>query len=69
MNMIISLYGKKCDVPQIITKVDYTDNSNIQDSLPLGSVVCPKDLCCMEICRCLIRYVRLSELQKPVDLV
>lgn len=57
MNMIISLYGKKCDVPQIITKVDHTDNSNIQDSLPLGSVVCPKDLCCTNI----VRYVRAMQ--------
>ena len=55
--MIISLYGKKCDVPQIITKVDHTDNSNIQDSLPLGSVVCPKDLCCTNI----VRYVRAMQ--------
>lgn len=54
MNMIISLYGKKCDVPQIITKVDHTDNSNIQNSLPLGSMVCPKEICCMNI----VRYVR-----------
>lgn len=57
MNMIISLFGKKCDVPQIITKVDHTDDSNIQDSLPLGSVVCPKDLCCTNI----VRYVRAMQ--------
>lgn len=57
MNMIISLYGKKCNVPQIITKVDHTDNSNIQDTLPLGSVVCPKDLCCTSI----VRYVRAMQ--------
>ena len=54
MNMIISIYGKKCQVPQIITKVDHTENSMIQDSLPLGSVVCPKDICCNNI----VRYVR-----------
>lgn len=54
MNMIISIYGKKCEVPQIITKVDHTENSMIQDSLPLGSVVCPKDICCNNI----VRYVR-----------
>ena len=54
MNMIISIYGKKCEVPQIITKVDHTENSMIQDSLPLGSMVCPKDICCNNI----VRYVR-----------
>lgn len=57
MNMIISLFGKKCEVPQIITKVDHTDNGNIQDSLPIGSVVCPKDLCCTNI----VRYVRAMQ--------
>ena len=56
MNMIISLFGKRCKVPQIITKVDHTEN-NIQDSLPIGSVVCPKDLCCANI----IRYVRAMQ--------
>ena len=54
MNMILSLYGQSCKVPQIITKVDHTENSGIQDSLPLGSVVCPKDICCNNI----VRYVR-----------
>lgn len=57
MNMIISIYGRKCNVPQIITKVDHTDNSSIQDSLPLGSVVCPKELCCNNI----VRYVRAMQ--------
>lgn len=56
MNMIISLFGNKCKVPQIITKVDHTEN-NIQDSLPIGSVVCPKDLCCTNI----VRYVRAMQ--------
>lgn len=54
MNMILSLYGQKCKVPQIITKVDHTENSSIQESLPLGSVVCPKDICCNRI----VWYVR-----------
>ncbi|MDO5155022.1 MAG: Trk system potassium transporter TrkA [Eubacteriales bacterium] len=56
MNMIISLFGTRCKVPQIITKVDHTEN-NIQDSLPIGSVVCPKDLCCTNI----VRYVRAMQ--------
>lgn len=54
MNMIISIYGQKCKVPQIITKVDHTENSSIQENLPLGSVVCPKDICCNNI----VQYVR-----------
>lgn len=44
MNMIISLYGEHCGVPQIITKVGHTTNNLILDSLALGSVICPKEL-------------------------
>lgn len=57
MNMIISLYAKNCGVPQVITKVGHTENSTIQDSLGLGSIVCPKELCCNNI----VRYVRAME--------
>ncbi len=54
MNMIISLYGKKRGVGQVITKVGYTDNTGIFDSLKLGSLICPKELSANTI----IRYVR-----------
>ncbi len=54
MNMIISLYAQNYGVNQVITKVDHTENVRIQDILGLGSVVCPKELCCNEI----VRYVR-----------
>lgn len=57
MNMIISLYAKKCGVFQVITKVGHMENSSIQDSLSLGSVVCPKELCCNDI----VRYVRAMQ--------
>ena len=57
MNMIISLYAQNCNVEQVITKVDHTENSMIQDILNLGSVVCPKELCCNQI----VRYVRAME--------
>ncbi|MDD4850774.1 MAG: Trk system potassium transporter TrkA [Gemmiger sp.] len=59
LNMIISIYGKSCGVPQIITKLGRTDNSNLLDSLPLGSVICPKELCCDTI----VRYVRAMQNQ------
>ena len=39
---------------QVITKLGHSENRNIIDSLSLGSIVSPKDLCCTEI----IRYVR-----------
>ena len=54
LNMIISLYGNSRGVPQVITKLSHSDNRNIIDSLSLGSIVSPKELCCTDI----IRYVR-----------
>lgn len=57
MNMIISIYGKKCGVSQVITKVGHMDNASIYDSLGLGSLICPKDLCANNI----IRYVRAMQ--------
>lgn len=57
MNMIISLYAQNYNVDQVITKVDHTENTRIQDILGLGSVVCPKELCCNQI----VRYVRAME--------
>lgn len=54
LNMIISLYGANCGVPQIITKVGRIENSNILNHLSLGSIVSPKELCSNTI----VRYVR-----------
>lgn len=59
LNMIMSLYGNCCGVPQIITTLGRMENTNILDSLPLGSVICPKDLCCSTI----VRYVRALQNQ------
>ena len=54
MNIIISLYGSSCRVPQIITKLGSLENNTILDALPLGSIISPKELCCNNI----VRYVR-----------
>lgn len=54
LNMIISLYGSSCGVPQIITKLGRMNNKNILDNLSLGSIISPKELCCNTI----VRYVR-----------
>lgn len=59
MNMIISLYGNSRKVPQIITKLGRAENSSLADSLALGSVVCPRELCCNTI----VRYVRAMQNQ------
>lgn len=57
MNMIISLYGKKCGARQVITKLGHMDNNSIYDSLGLGSLICPKELCSSNI----VRYVRAMQ--------
>ena len=59
LNMIVSLYGMKQNVPLVITKLSRMDNRSIVDSLSLGSVVCPKELCCNSI----VRYVRAMQKQ------
>lgn len=59
LNMIISLYAGSKGIPQVITKLSHAENLNILDSLSIGSVVCPKELCCSNI----IRYVRAMQNQ------
>lgn len=58
-NMVVSLYGGSRGVPQIITKLSRAENSSIGDSMALGSMVCPKELCCNHI----VRYVRAMQNQ------
>ena len=59
LNMIISLYSSGRGVPQVITKLSQVGNRGILDSLALGSVICPKELCCSNI----VRYVRAMQNQ------
>ena len=59
MNLIVSLYASSKGVPQVITKISHTGNRSLIDSLPLGSVICPRDLVCSNI----VRYVRAMENQ------
>lgn len=54
LNMIIALYSQSRGVPQVITKLSRMENRSMVDALSLGSVVCPKELCCSTIAR----YVR-----------
>ena len=58
INMVISLHGNARKVPQIITKMSRGESA-IADTLPLGSIVCPKDLSCNAI----VRYVRAMQNQ------
>ena len=57
LNMVLSLYGSSNGIPHIITKISRSEDSKITDGLPLGSVVCPRKLCCNNI----VRYVRAME--------
>lgn len=59
LNMVISLYGSGLGVPQIITKIGRVEDGKVLDSLPLGSVICPRKLCCSTI----VRYVRAMQKQ------
>ena len=59
MNMIISLYAASRGVPQVITKLGRYENNQLADSIALGSVICPRDLCSNNI----VRYVRAMQNQ------
>ena len=59
LNMIISLYGTTQEVPQVITKLSRVENRSVTNSLSLGSIICPRELCCDDI----VRYVRAMEKQ------
>ncbi len=59
VNMVISLYGGSRGVGQIITKLSHSENSSIADSMSLGSLIYPKELCCNQI----VRYVRAMQNQ------
>ena len=58
-NIMISLYGKSLGVPQVITKMSRVEHTRLLDTLPLGSVICPKELCSNTI----VRYVRAMQNQ------
>lgn len=60
LNMVISLYASKRGVPHVITKLSRVETTNAMlDGLSLGSVVCPKELCCNSV----VRYVRAMKNQ------
>ena len=63
-NLMVSLFATSLGVPQVITKISRMENSTILDSLPVGSLVCPKELCCNTI----VRYVRAMQNQKGAAL-
>jgi len=59
MNMIAALYATGRGVGQVITKLGRSGSTELADSLNLGSVICPQELCSGNI----VRYVRAMENQ------
>ncbi|MBP1556301.1 MAG: Trk system potassium transporter TrkA [Oscillospiraceae bacterium] len=59
LNMIVSLYGSQVSDCRVITKVSHIANSHVIDTLALGSIVCPKELCSDTI----VQYVRAMDNQ------
>ena len=59
LNMVISLYGTHRGIQQIVTRLEQLGGKGITEQLPLGSVICPRQLCCSNI----VRYVRAMQNQ------
>ena len=59
VNMVVSMYGCRCGVDQVITKLSHEGNSTLLDSLDLGKIICPKELCSNTI----VQYVNALDNQ------
>ncbi|MBR2019007.1 MAG: Trk system potassium transporter TrkA [Clostridia bacterium] len=60
LNLLISLYGQSCRIPQTVTRLENLTETGITRDLTLGSVICPRRLCCNSI----VRYVRAMQNQE-----
>ena len=60
LNIVISLYGNTRNVSQVVTKLSHAENNRILDTLPIGSVISPKELAGFSI----LRYVRAMQNQE-----
>lgn len=59
LNVMMSMFAHSRGVPQVITKLGRLESSELLNSLPLGSVLSPKELCTNTI----VRYVRAMQNQ------
>ncbi len=59
LNMVLSMFAHSHGVPQVITKSGRMGNTALRSDLPIGSVVCPKELCTDTV----VQYVRAMENQ------
>ncbi len=58
-NMVLSLYGASRGVPQTVTKISREESSSIANTMALGSIISPKELCSNII----VQYVRAMQNQ------
>lgn len=59
LNVMASLFAQSRGVPQVITKLGRLESSELLSSLPLGSVLSPRELCTDTV----VRYVRAMQNQ------
>ncbi|MBR2067224.1 MAG: Trk system potassium transporter TrkA [Solobacterium sp.] len=60
LNIVSSMYASVQNVPHIVTKLGRGGEAKLIGDMPIGSVVCPKELCTADI----VRYVRALENSK-----
>ena len=60
LNIVTSLYASAKGVREIVTKLGRGGEGALLDSMPIGAVVCPKELCTVNI----VRYLRALENSK-----
>ena len=59
LNLMMALFAKRRELPQVITRLEYLDEAGLLGDIPLGSVICPRKLCCNNV----VRYVRAMQNQ------
>ena len=57
LNIVLSIYGRSVGIQQVITKLGRAESMAMLDKLPVGSMICPKELCANSI----VRYVRAMQ--------
>lgn len=60
LNIVVSMQGSLLGIPLTVTKLGRNTSPNILNNLPIGPLVCPKDLCTDHI----VRYVRAMHTSK-----
>ena len=57
LNIVTSMYANLNNVSNIVTKLGRGEETDLIENMPIGSVVCPKQLCTMHI----VRYIRAMQ--------